>query len=49
MTMIFIDPEAGYRDRLIIPFYYREKVVGYTARKVVESKVKYEQQLRVCF
>ena len=39
-------PEAGYRDRLIIPFYYREKVVGYTARKVVESKVKYlsEQQ-----
>ena len=39
-------PEAGSRDRLIIPFYYREKVVGYTARKVVESKVKYlsEQQ-----
>ena len=39
-------PESGYRDRLIIPFYYREKVVGYTARKVVESKVKYlsEQQ-----
>ena len=39
-------PEAGYRERLIIPFYYREKVVGYTARKVVESKVKYlsEQQ-----
>jgi len=39
-------PEAGYRDRLIIPFYHREKVVGYTARKVVESKVKYlsEQQ-----
>ena len=42
MTMIFIgSSEAGYRDRLIIPFYYREKVVGYTARKVVESKVKY--------
>ena len=39
-------PEAGYRYRLIIPFYYREKVVGYTARKVIESKVKYlsEQQ-----
>ena len=39
-------PESGYRDRLIIPFYYREKIVGYTARKVVESKVKYlsEQQ-----
>ena len=42
----YLTPEAGYRDRLIIPFYYREKVVGYTARKVVESKVKYlsEQQ-----
>jgi hypothetical protein len=39
-------PEAGYRDRLIIPFTYQSKVVGYTARKVVESKVKYlsEQQ-----
>ena len=44
-------PEAGYRDRLIIPFYYREKVVGYTARKVVESKVKYlsEQQTGYVF
>ena len=39
-------PEVGFRDRLIIPFYYREKIVGYTARKTVESKVKYlsEQQ-----
>jgi DNA primase len=39
-------PEAGYRDRLIIPFTYQSKIVGYTARKVVESKVKYlsEQQ-----
>ena len=39
-------PETWYRDILIIPFYYREKVVGYTARKVIESKVKYlsEQQ-----
>lgn len=39
-------PEAGYRDRLIIPFTYQSRIVGYTARKVVESKVKYlsEQQ-----
>tara|TARA_A200000159_G_scaffold62996_2_gene58249 strand:+ start:2624 stop:3628 length:1005 start_codon:yes stop_codon:yes gene_type:complete len=39
-------PEVGFKDRLIIPFYYREKIVGYTARKTVESKVKYlsEQQ-----
>ena len=41
MTHDLLDREAGYRDRPIIPFYYREKVVGYTARKVVESKVKY--------
>lgn len=39
-------PEAGFRDRLIIPFIHQSKIVGYTARKVVESKVKYlsEQQ-----
>jgi hypothetical protein len=39
-------PEAGFRDRLIIPFMHQAKIVGYTARKVVESKVKYlsEQQ-----
>ena len=39
-------PEPGFKDRLIIPFYYQSRIVGYTARKVVESKVKYlsEQQ-----
>ena len=42
----FWTPNSGYRDRLIIPFYYRSDIVGYTARKVVDGKVKYisEQQ-----
>jgi len=36
----------GYRDRLIIPFYYEGRVVGWTARKVKDGKPKYlsEQQ-----
>jgi|TARA_A100001388_G_scaffold102811_1_gene74978 hypothetical protein len=34
-------PTSGYKDRVIIPFYYRSDVVGYTARKVVDGKVKY--------
>ena len=34
-------PNPAYRDRLIIPFYYRSDIVGYTARKVVDGKVKY--------
>ena len=34
-------PTLAYRDRLIIPFYYEGRVVGYTARAVGESKSKY--------
>ena len=39
-------PEMGYRDRMIVPFYYQDKIVGWTARKIVDDKVKYlsEQQ-----
>ena len=40
-------PSLGYRDRLIIPFYYENRIVGWTARSVVNNKkVKYlsEQQ-----
>lgn len=39
-------PSLGYRDRLIIPFYYEGKIVGWTARKVKDGKPKYlsEQQ-----
>lgn len=34
-------PNSAYADRLIIPFYYRSDIVGYTARKVTDGKVKY--------
>jgi hypothetical protein len=34
-------PAAGYIDRVIIPFYQDNKIVGYTARKVTEGKPKY--------
>lgn len=38
--------EIGFNNRLIIPFYYQGKIVGYTARKITEGKPKYisEQQ-----
>lgn len=32
---------AGYQDRVIIPFYENQKVVGYTARKIKDGKPKY--------
>jgi len=34
-------PTLAYRDRLIIPFRYEGRIVGYTARTVGENKVKY--------
>jgi hypothetical protein len=34
-------PTAGYKDRLLIPFYHDGKVVGYTGRKITEGKPKY--------
>jgi hypothetical protein len=39
-------PNLGYRDRLIIPFYYKGDVVGWTARKITKGNPKYlsEQQ-----
>ncbi len=38
--------EDGFQNRLIIPFYYQDRVVGYTARKITDGKPKYisEQQ-----
>ena len=38
--------EEGFTNRLIIPFYYQGRIVGYTARKVTPGKPKYisEQQ-----
>lgn len=37
-------PEAGYKDRVIIPFYHDGKTVGYTGRKITEGKPKYLAQ-----
>jgi hypothetical protein len=34
-------PATGYVDRVIIPFYQDQKIVGYTARKITEGKPKY--------
>jgi len=33
--------ENGYRDRVIIPFYDKERVVGWTGRKIKEGAPKY--------
>lgn len=33
--------EPGYKDRIIIPFFHNEKIVGWTARKITEGKPKY--------
>ena len=34
-------PEPGYDNRVIIPFRYQGKIVGNTARKVVDGRPKY--------
>lgn len=38
--------EDGFNNRLIIPFFYKHRIVGYTARLIRDGKVKYisEQQ-----
>lgn len=37
-TDYYWSPSLGYRDRLIIPFYYEGRIVGYTARTVLSDK-----------
>lgn len=34
-------PAAGYSDRVIIPFYWKNKIVGSTGRKIGNGKPKY--------
>lgn len=34
-------PENGYQDRLIIPYFYEGKIVGWTARKITKGNPKY--------
>jgi len=44
--------DLGYRDRLVIPFYYKNELVGWTGRTISPNqKVKYlsEQQPGYCF
>ena len=46
-TEYYWSPSLGYRDRLIIPFYYENRIVGWTASTVTsDKKPKYlsEQQ-----
>jgi hypothetical protein len=40
-TDYYWSPTLAYRDRLIIPFYYEGRIVGYTARTVSDNRVKY--------
>jgi hypothetical protein len=34
-------PAAGFDNRVIVPFFFHGKVVGYTARKITEGRPKY--------
>lgn len=34
-------PAPGYENRVIIPFFYQQRIVGSTARKITEGKPKY--------
>ena len=46
-TEYYWSPSLGYRDRLIVPFYYEGRIVGWTGRSVqADKKPKYlsEQQ-----
>jgi len=37
-TDYYWSPSLGYRDRLIIPFYFESRVVGWTGRSIVPDK-----------
>ena len=37
-TDYYWSPSLGYRDRLIVPFYYEKRIVGWTARTVLADK-----------
>jgi hypothetical protein len=37
-TDYYWSPSLGYRDRLIIPFYFEKRIVGWTARTVTPDK-----------
>ena len=37
-TDYYWSPSLGYRDRLIIPFYFEKRIVGWTARTITADK-----------
>jgi len=37
-TDYYWSPSLGYRDRLIVPFYYEKRIVGWTARTITADK-----------
>jgi hypothetical protein len=37
-TNYYWSPSIGYRDRLIIPFYFEKRIVGWTGRTVLNDK-----------
>ena len=39
----------GYRDRLIIPFYYEKRIVGWTSRTILNKKPKYLTEVQPGF
>jgi len=45
-TDYYWTPSLAYRDRLIVPFFYEGRIVGWTARKIKDGQPKYlsEQQ-----
>ena len=49
-TDYYWSPSLGYRDRLIIPFYYEGRIVGWTGRSVLpDKKPKYLSEIQPGF
>ena len=49
-TDYYWSPSLAYRDRLIIPFYYEKRIVGWTARTVAaDKKPKYLMEVQPGF
>ena len=49
-TDYYWSPSLAYRDRLIIPFYYEKRIVGWTARTITaDKKPKYLMEVQPGF
>ena len=49
-TNYYWSPSLGYRDRLIIPFYFEDRVVGWTGRSInPDKKPKYLTEVQPGF